>query len=119
MCWSCVSSVTAGPRASLRWGSGRVRRRVIVGSQSPPVAARFRRIESVMRMALLNGRGAHQNKARPRPQLLDVPRSTIAHARAQPADELIDEGGERTFVRHPAFDAFGNQLAGAAVFLAV
>ena len=38
--------------------------------------------------------------------------SDIAHAGAQPTDQLVDTGRQRAFVGHHAFDAFRDQLAG-------
>src|SRR3954447_10960769 len=42
--------------------------------------------------------------------LLDRGRAAVAHRLAQPADELVEDVRDRALVRHPALDAFGDQL---------
>src|SRR5262245_46035015 len=70
-----------------------------------------------MRMALLHAGRAHQDEPRARAQLLDVPGAAVAHARPQPADELVDERPQRPLVGHPALHTLRHQLvpAGPAV----
>src|ERR1700732_2789767 len=58
------------------------------------VVGRFLRNADVMRMTLLNGGRAHEDKAGPRAQLLNVPGAAIAHSRPQAAHQLIDERGQ-------------------------
>src|SRR5438093_3761744 len=42
--------------------------------------------------------------------LLDRGRAAVAHGLAQAADQLVEDVRDRTLVRHPALDAFGDQL---------
>src|SRR5262245_24873195 len=83
------------------------------------VVWRFLRNGNVMRMALLHRRPAHLDKASARPQLLNVPSAAIAHARSQPAHELIDERPQRPLVRHAPFHAFRHELVPWPVRLAI
>ena len=48
-------------------------------------------------------------------QFLDRAGAAVAHAGPQAADELIDEVAQRAAVGDPAFDAFGDELAGSVV----
>ena len=47
-------------------------------------------------------------------ELRDVARAHVAHAALQPADELIGETAQRTFICHASFDAFGDELSASA-----
>src|SRR5438552_6684283 len=63
-----------------------------------------------MWMTLLYRGRAHHDEAGPRPQFLDIPRATVAHAGPQPADQLVDEWRQVALVRHPALDPLRHQL---------
>src|SRR5690606_37080211 len=63
-------------------------------------------------------RNAHE--LRPRAQFLDVPATAVAHAAAQPADELEDHIRDRPLVGHAPLDPLGHELArGGRVLLEV
>src|SRR5688572_7046937 len=63
-------------------------------------------------MALGHRRRGHASELGVLPQVSDGLRAAVAHAGAQATDHLVDEVAQRPAVRHAAFDAFGNQLAG-------
>ena len=54
-----------------------------------------------------------------RPELVETVCSAIAHAGPHAANQLVNEIGQHSFVRHAALDAFGNQLAHGGSLLAV
>src|SRR5688500_798846 len=66
--------------------------------------------EDVVHMALPEGRRSDLHKFGFGPHGGDITATEVAHAGAQPADELMDIESQRAFVRHPPFDAFGHKL---------
>ena len=50
------------------------------------------------------------DEARPQAQIVDRGCARVAHARAETADELVDDRGERTQRVNAALDAFGDEL---------
>ena len=50
-------------------------------------------------------------------EVLDVGAAGVAHAGAEAADELVDDGADGAFVADAAFDAFGDELEGVLDFL--
>ena len=75
------------------------------------VVRRFLGDDHVVHVALAQARrgDAHEARAaRAAPRAFGAP--TVAHARAQAADELVDVDRERAAVRHAALDALGHEL---------
>src|SRR5207245_554126 len=52
-------------------------------------------------------------------QRIDGGTSAIAHRRADTTHELMDHGGKRALVRHPSFDALGDELLGGVLALRI
>ena len=63
-----------------------------------------------MRMALSQAGAGDPDKLTVRSQVFDRLRPAVAHTAAQAADHLENGVCQRSLVRHPAFDAFGNQF---------
>src|SRR3990172_12229404 len=63
-------------------------------------------------MRLAYARGSDLDELRPGADRFDAVAPEIAHARAQAAHELLDDGDHRAFVGHPALHAFGDELVG-------
>src|SRR5690606_37651602 len=61
------------------------------------------------------------DELRVRAKVLDGARARVAHARAETADELVEDRRERAAVRHAPLDALGHELlvGGAALAVAV
>ena len=68
-------------------------------------------------LAVLLQPGAPQ--ARAALQVLQRGRPGVAHARTQPAHQLVDHVVQRAFVRHDALDSFGHEFAILALRAAV
>ena len=61
-------------------------------------------------MRFLHAGVADADEARFFPHFREVAAAGVAHAGAQAAHQLFDDGGNRAFVRHAAFDAFRHEF---------
>src|SRR5581483_1152851 len=75
--------------------------------------------DDVVHVALAVGGVADADEARLLAQLGERSAAEVAHAGAEPADELVDVRRERPLVRHPALDALGHELHVLLVLLEV
>ena len=66
-------------------------------------------------MALADARGGDLDKLGTLVHVLDRGATAVAHGSAQAARHLVNDGDDRAFVRHAAFDAFGHQFVGVGV----
>src|SRR5690606_23308320 len=78
-----------------------------------PVIRRFLRDADVMHVAFADAGGGDADELGFGAHFFHVAATGEAHAGAQAADQLEDDGGHRAFVGHAAFDAFGHQFGGA------
>src|SRR5919204_2813889 len=94
------SSTSTGRSCGARSGSGRT---------LAPIVRRLLRDRHVMGVALAQTRRRDAHELRPL-HLLDRGRAAVAHRLPQPADELVQDRGERPLVRHAPFDPLRHEL---------
>ena len=70
-------------------------------------------------MAFGQTRGGDANKFGISPQFLDGSGAAVAHRASQSAHQLECGIGKGAFIRHAAFNAFGNQFLGIFLEVAV
>jgi len=61
-----------------------------------------------MTLAKARARDAHEGRVLL--ERLDIGAARVAHRGTQAADNLVNDVGDRSFVRHLPFDALGNEL---------
>src|SRR5690606_7956119 len=74
------------------------------------VIRRFLRDRDVVDVALAPAGARDPDEPRLRAQLGDVAAAGIAHRRAKPADQLVDDRDDAALVRHAALDALRDEL---------
>src|SRR5580698_3363568 len=79
-------------------------------TSGPEVVRSFFRDDDVVHVALAQALGGDPDEPRLRPELLDALAARVAHAAAEAADELVEDGRERSAVRHATLDALGDEL---------
>src|SRR5262249_46705311 len=84
-----------------------------------PVIGSFASDDHVVNVALAQARGRNLPEFAVVLHLLQAGHAAITHAAAQAAHELIDQSGERAFVRYLPFDSFGHRFSALGTFLAV
>ena len=63
-----------------------------------------------MRVTLGYARRGDSNKLSPRRQVFDCRATRISHCRSKSSEHLVDHLAQRPAVRHPALNAFGDEL---------
>src|ERR1700722_9173235 len=71
--------------------------------------------DDVVHVALAQARAGDAHELRLLLQLGNRSAAQIAHSRLEAADELEDHGLKRPAIRHPALDAFRNELGEAVL----
>src|SRR6266478_9785818 len=78
------------------------------GGKIDTVVGRFLRDRNIVRMALCDAGRRDAAEAGLFAELLDVAGTAVAHAGAEPADELVNEIAQWPAVRDAALDALGH-----------
>src|ERR1700730_4645541 len=81
------------------------------------VVGGFASDDHVMNVAFAESGGGDAHKFAALGECFQIFGADIAHAAAQPANELIGQSGQRTFIWNAAFDSFGYRLAALDIFL--
>src|SRR6478609_5564857 len=77
------------------------------------------RHDDVMDVALAQAAGGDADEAGAFAEFGEGGGTDVTHAGLEAAHELEDDVGERPFVRDAAFDAFGDEFAGAVLAVAI
>jgi hypothetical protein len=83
------------------------------------VVHRFLGDDDIVRVAFFETTGGDADETGFGAEFVERVGPDVAHAAAQAADELEDDFGKRALVGHAGLDAFGDELAGAVLAVAV
>src|ERR1700690_2036660 len=112
-----ISWVYCAPKSRIRircaWMSGLAVRSSPARTAMPSGDAVIRRLlrdRDVVYVALAHARAGDAHEGRSRAHLLDIVAAGVAHRRAQPACQLVQDGHQAALVGYAPLDAFGHEL---------
>src|SRR5690348_5956865 len=117
--WSSQYTPASRTRRAMSWVTWEPKSRMRILSMSRSsldvVVGRFLRDLHVVHVRLAHARRGDLHELRPGAHVLDGAAAGVAHARAHPAHELLDDRGRRSLVGNAALDALGHQLVGVVL----